>query len=40
MRWWVITSSGNAFGPYDSYEAAFFFASVNIEPWTWTIAHT
>ena len=40
MRWWVITSSEEAFGPYDSEEAAHFFASINLEPGTWSITHT
>lgn len=33
----VITSNEDAFGPYDSEEAAYFFASRNLEAGTWTI---
>ena len=40
VNWWVITSNENAFGPYDTYEAAYFFATMNLEPGTWTINHT
>ena len=40
VRYWVITSSEGAIGPYDSYEAAYFFGSMNLEPGTWTINHT
>ena len=40
VSYWVITSLEEAFGPYDSYEAAYFFASMNLEPGTWTINNT
>lgn len=38
--WWVITSTEEAYGPYDSYESALFFGSMNLEPGTWTITET
>lgn len=37
---WVITANEEAFGPYDTEEDAHFFGSINLEPGTWTIAHT
>ena len=40
VNYWVITSMEEAFGPYDTYEAAYFFATMNLEPDTWTINHT
>lgn len=40
LSYWVITESEEAFGPYGSFEAAYFFASMNLEPDTWTINHT
>jgi len=40
MTWWVITSTEDAHGPYESYESAYFFGSMNLEPGTWTITHT
>ena len=40
LSYWVITESEEAFGPYGSFEAAYFFASMNLEPGTWTINHT
>ena len=35
--YWVTTESDEQFGPYDTWEAAHFFASINLEPGTWTI---
>ena len=40
MIWWVITSSEDALGPYESEADAYFFASTNLEAGTWTITHT
>lgn len=39
-RYWVITKSEEAKGPYPDYESAFFFASQNLEAGTWTITKT
>lgn len=38
--YWVITADEDAFGPYASEEAAYFFASTNLEAGTWTITRT
>lgn len=40
MMWWVITKSEDAFGPYETAEDAYFFASRNLEANTWTISYT
>lgn len=37
MSYWVITSSEDAIGPYETEQDAYFFASINLEPGTWTI---
>lgn len=37
MIYWVITDSEEAFGPYDSEEAAYMFATINLGMYGWTI---
>ncbi len=40
MYYWVITSSEEAFGPYEDYESAYQFASINLGLGGWTITTT
>jgi len=40
MSFWIITSSEEAFGPYDSYEAAYLAATINFGMEGWTISET
>lgn len=39
-QYWVVTSSEEAHGPYGSFESAYFFGAMNLEPGTWTITMT
>ena len=38
--WWVITESEAAHGPYESWEDAYMFATINLGMEGWTITHT
>lgn len=38
--WWVITSTEEAYGPYENEADAHFFGSMNLEPGTWTTTET
>lgn len=37
---WVITSEEEAHGPYESWEDAYIFASINLGLEGWTITET
>ena len=39
-KYWVITSTERAFGPYDDYALAYEFAITNLGFEGWTIATT
>ena len=39
-QYWVITSSEEAYGPYESRELAEIFATVNLGMDGWVITHT
>lgn len=38
--YWVITESEEAFGPYDTEEAAYLFATINLGFEGWVITAT
>ena len=38
--YWVITSSEEAFGPYEDYATAYAFATANLGMEGWTITRT
>jgi hypothetical protein len=40
MNYWVITSSEEALGPYESYEDAYLAATINFGMTGWTITKT
>lgn len=40
MNYWVITASENAIGPYETYEDAYLFATINLGMEGWTITKT
>ena len=37
MSWWVITANEEAFGPYESEQDAYLFATINLGLEGWTI---
>ena len=39
-EYWVITSTEEAFGPYDTWEDAYIFGSINLGLDGWTITTT
>jgi len=40
QNYWVITDSEAAYGPYQDWESAYIFASINLGPEGWTITTT
>ena len=40
MNYWVITSTEEAYGPYECAEDAASFATVNLDGENWTITTT
>ena len=40
MNYWVITASEEAYGPYESTEDAYFFATTNLGMDGWVITST
>ena len=40
LNYWVVTSSEQAYGPYDDYALAYAFASTNLGLDGWTITTT